>query len=255
MVHDKEVTHVDTSNPLWAAMVFLATVAYPEDWSKRDRAMLAMKAVMYRAARRFGKPIGTDAKAVFSQMPVQQQSGTLRRLSARLQKRLVAGRVASSLLSGVRRLARIEYVPPAIQQRTRMAMISRGVPYKRALTMTMTKQHIAGAPWTLNDHAKAYPGGPARFKSDVWRPEILHLIKAFHTVALEWRDPRGFNVLRLLANPGWSRRALESAERLASLLPRTSNLPQSLRRAVATPRVRLVPYDGTVEIPEPAPGE
>jgi hypothetical protein len=88
---DKEVTYVDTSNPLWAAMVFLATLAYPENYDRRDRAILAMRALMYRAARRFDRALGSHSSAVLAQMPPQSQNGTLRRLTARLNKRLQAG--------------------------------------------------------------------------------------------------------------------------------------------------------------------
>lgn len=211
---------------------------------------------MYRAARRLNKPLGGDASEIFSSIPVQQQHGTIRRLGARLDKRLLAGSVASQLLVGMRKPGKVERISPVNQQQTRLALIARGASYTNAVRMTMTKRTNAGIAWSLNDFAKLFPSGPARFKSQVWRPEILHLTLAFHTVAISWRDPRGFNVMRLLANPEWSLRALASAESLAAFLPRTSNLPKSLGRLRTTQFIRLVPMsEATLEISKPAVGK
>jgi hypothetical protein len=249
---DKEVTYVDTSNPLWAAMVFLATLAYPENYDRRDRAILAMKALMYRAARRFDKPLGSHSSAVLAQMPPQAQNGTLRRLTARLNKRLLAGSVAARLLVEVRRPGRVEKVSPRLQQQTLFALMKRGKSYTEARRMVMTQRVLPGPPLSLNDFAKRFPSGPARFKSDAWRPEILHLTHAFHTVAITWRDPHGFNVARLLANPEWVLHALEHAESNATHLPRTINLPKSLARVRTIRFIRLVPQPAaTLEISEP----
>ena len=251
---DREVTHVDTANPLWAAMVFLGVLAYPEDYGRRDRAILAMRALTYRGARRFGAPIASDSAAVFARMPPQQQDGTLRRLSARLQKRLLAGSVAAQLLVEVRKPGRIEKVPPHLQQQTLFALMKRGKPYSQAVSMVMKQRTLPGSPWSLNDFARRFPGGPARFKSGAWRPEILHLILAFHTMAITWKDPHGFNIIRLLANPEWARDALRHAEVNATFLPRTSNLPTSLRSLRTARLIRLVPITtDTLEISEPAP--
>jgi hypothetical protein len=249
---DREVTYVDTSNPLWAAMVFLATLAYPENYGRRDRAILAMKALMYRASRRFGMPLASDSSAVLAQMPPQQQNGTLRRLTARLNKRRYAGSVAAELLTGVRRPGRTERISPVDQQRTQFSLMKRGKSYPEARRMVMSRRVLPGQPWSLNDFAKRFPSGPARFKSDAWRPEVLHLILAFNTVAITWRDPHGFNIARLLANPEWVLRALEHAESNATLLPRTINLPKSLARVRTTRFIRLIPQPaGPIEISEP----
>ncbi len=247
-----EITHIPTDNPLWCAIVFLAVLAYPESFEKRDRAILAMKALMIRAARSFGKPTGASSAKVLASMPVQQQEGTLRLLSRRLHKRQLAGVVASNLIMDLHRPGATVAVPPEVQQQTRFRLIARGLSPRRAAELTMTQRHLPGRPYTLNDYARKYRGGAAKFKSDVWRPEILHFVLAFHSVRLEWRDPRGFNLHRLLANPEWSIGALRSAEVEASCLPRTINLPKALRAAARAPQIRLVPVDPpAVEISEP----
>ncbi len=229
-------------------MVFLATLAYPENWDRRDRAMLAMKALMYRAAQRFGKPIGADASAVFFKMPVQQQNGTIRRLSERLRKRQVAGETLSVLLMNTRRPGRIERISPQDQQRTTFRLVARGMSYERAHKSTMRRQIHPGKAYSLNDYAKRWPSGAGTFKSTVWRPEIAPLTMAFRATRMNWRDTHAFNVPRLLANPEWVIRALELAEFYASVLPRTTNLSASLARLRKTKFIRLVPFEkGTIE--------
>jgi hypothetical protein len=249
---DREVTYVDTANPLWAAMVFLAVLAYPEDYGRRDRAILAMKALMCRAAKRLGLPSDRNESELFARMPPQQQRGTLRRLSGRLYKRQQAGVAASYLLLGVRKPGHRKPITPAAQQKTVFSLLSRGATYAQARKMVMRHTLMPGPPLSLNDFAKRYSGGPARFKSDAWRPEILHLILAFHSVRISWKDPHGFSVVRLLANPEWSLKALRVAEMNAALLPRTSNLPSSLRAVRTTPLIRLISVlNETLENSEP----
>jgi hypothetical protein len=248
----REVTLVDTSNPLWAAMVFLAVLAYPESFIRRDRAILAMKALMYRAARSFDRPIGCDSSDTFASMPVQQQRGTLRRLDGRLKKRLKAGIVASLLLIGLRKPGRVVRIAPLDQQRTRQALIANGASYTQAARLTMKRRTFPGKPYSLNDFARHYAGGAARFKTDVWRPEIVHLTLAFHSLAVTWPDSRGFGVARLLANPDWSVQALKSADLHAEMLPRTANLPKALSRLRGARLIRLIPStETTSEISEP----
>jgi hypothetical protein len=249
----RELTQVDISSPLWAAMVFLAVLAYPESTDRRDRAILAMKAWVYRAARSFNKPVGSDSASVFAAMPVQQQNGTLRRLSMRLDKRLIAGSVASQLVLHMHKPGRIERIAPSQQQRTRQMLMTQGIPYAKAVRLTMQTRTWPGKLFSLNDYAKRYPGGSARFKNQVWRPEILHLALAFHSTALGWRDPLGFNIFRLLANPQWILNALNVAELNAEMLKRLSNLPAALYGFRSTPLIRLLPFrNRPVEISKPA---
>jgi hypothetical protein len=186
-----------------AAMLFLALIAYPESSREeeklRARALLAMQAWCERQARAAGYAINGTA---IKALRVEHQTNTLRRLSTRLQKRLEAGRTGAMLLLKVRRPGKL------------------------------------GAPYNVSDFAEA-SGNRSKFLSVLWQPEVLPMCLVFHAVRLRWRDPRGFGVRRLLANPAWAIPALEAVEHWGQALPHLINLPLTLQRSVRTQFVRI----------------
>jgi len=237
-----EVIEIDLRKPLLAAMLYLSVLAYPEDESSRQRARLAMFALMIRAARKRGLPDPPDAAEVLRMMPVQQMEGTLRRLTDRLNKRLLGARALAYLIGDLRHPGPGVRVPPDVQKKTRDRFLRAGLSMRRADELTTKVLITPGRRWTLNDFAREY--GSGKFKCDAWNPAILHLASAFREVALRWADPRGLSVLTLLARPDWVIRAVQSAEVFAHCMPRTINHPPALRNLRPENLIRLVPTKG-----------
>lgn len=235
---EHELSSVDVDNQLWPAMVFLAALAYPESHEKRDRAILAMKALVARAYKDLG---GTeDVSSMVNALRVENQRGTLNLLQKRLDKRLYVGHVVSSLVGSVRRPGLRERVSPVDQKRTRDYLMRRGASMEAAVRMTMTVQTRPGSRKTLSDYARQSGTSKAKFMNEWWAPEVFHLALSFFVVSCRWKDPRGFNIARLLANPGWSLEALRRAEFFAGLT-RASNLPPSLHGIRSAALIRLIP--------------
>lgn len=235
-----EVTAVPVSAPggeLIAALMLLATLAYPESWPKRDRAIIALRDFLTRAARRAGHPAGSLV------LEAQQMQGTLRRLDRRLWQRLQAADVAARLLIGIRHPGKERPIAPEVQQRTRWHLQQHGASPAQARRLTATVAPVPGDAVTLSDYGRGYPSGPARFKRDVWAPEVMHLAVALHTVRLAWTDPHGrpFSLATLLYNPQWAPPALEHAERLTVLLAHAARIRPALAGLRAERFIRLIP--------------
>ncbi len=215
-----ELTTVPAENPLLTAMVFLAALAYPEDWTKRDRAIESMKALVFRAAKTRGQLDRLPAE----KMTRQQMENTLRLLTKRIDKRLQASTVCADLLMRIKRPGKPHRLAPTAVQATKWHLRKAGIPEARVSELAATTRATPGKAWSLNDHAKH---GPARFKSDAWRPEVMHLAMALNSVKRKWSDPRGrpFSVATLLFNPEWVIPAIRSAEASASYWPHVSNMP------------------------------
>lgn len=199
-----ELTSLEVGTPAQqfdAATGFLAALAYPESHSKRNRACLAMRAMMFRWARDVGRLTRTVAVAEAFALPPRNMGGSMRRLEDRIKRRLEAAEVFARLLLQFRPASDAEpYSLRAFQARRRIGPHYRGT----------------------------------------WCLEVMHLAMALRALSMRWTDPRGFGVRTLLANPGWIVAALDSAESFAQLR-RASNLPAALagyRRAFL---VRLIP--------------
>jgi hypothetical protein len=245
MVGGDEITEVDIRNPLVAAMVFLAAVAYPESHSERDRAIDAMRALLVRACLARALPTG-DYGDLLARMPNQQQDGTLRRLSTRLHWRITMANCAGRLLSRTRKIVGYTRATPSEQKRRRDALLRAGTSLQQATRRAAILWPAAGQPYSLNDFAKQWPAGQARFKSTVWAPEVLHLAMALRSEIV--RGAASIGVVGLLRNPHWAPRAIERAESFWLNMRRASNLPPAL---VGFKRARLVRIVPTVEISEP----
>jgi hypothetical protein len=92
--HIDEVTavYVDRDGTLWAALVYLAAVAYPDDHAGRDRFIEAMKSWTARYASKAKKPTFRPP------MKRQQQDGSLRRGFDRLRHRINMAEILSAPL-------------------------------------------------------------------------------------------------------------------------------------------------------------
>jgi hypothetical protein len=228
---------------LHAAMVFLSVLAYPKvtDQTRRERAILAMQTWCARQHRALGG--AADVSTVIRALRVEHQDATLRLLGHRLEKRLEAGRVTAMLLLGVSRPGRRVAIPPEQQKATRETLIRAGMQMDDAAKRTATHRQEVGAPLSITAFAQAF-GNRARFLSETWRPDLLPMCLAFHFARVRWKHPHGFNVHRLLANPAWAIRALETANYYADALPELDNLPFTLRRSLSRPHfVRIALID------------
>lgn len=110
-------------------------------------------------------------------MAPQHMQNQLRRLKHRLEKRLIAANDCVALDMGLSRTKR-------------------------------------GPQLSLNDIAV---DRPPRYKSDWWRPEVMHLAIALRAVMLTWTDPRPFTVETLLLLwPDWIDSAMGDAVLIAN---------------------------------------
>jgi hypothetical protein len=152
----------------------------------------------------------------------------LRQLTLRLNKRLVAAQDCVYLDMG------LEYVGIEVQipARERLELerwaAANNVPRAR-LALTRTDR---GRPLSLNDVVRdrsVNAKGFERYKSDWWRPEVMHLAIALRGVGLKWagiNTQRPFTVENLLlAADEWSEQALNSSAVIARCMLRTSESP------------------------------
>lgn len=229
---------------LFAAMAFLAALAYPESTAKRDRAIEAMKSLMLRAARTYGRDYGTPP------MLAQQQHGTLRRLAVRVGKRLDAAEAAAMFSLGLRQAGRKVKISPADQQRARSFVRRAGGRVaaspddarKNGGVVVATQRRERGAVASVNYWAKRH-SMRGDWERDTWRPSrpVLHLALGLRRVRMDWTDPRGFGLFPLLANPQWVRVALGSAERHVVLLEHAGEKYATLAAYRDCTRLRLIP--------------
>ncbi len=255
-----EITALPLDEPggeLFAAMAYLAAVAYPESTTKRDRAIEAMKAMMLRAARRHGLKYGKPP------MLAQQQHGTLRRLASRLQKRLAAAEAAAWFVFGTRTPGRAVKLGPAEIQRARFFVMRAGGRIAASADeirrtgggiLVATHRTELGPLLSVNHWSRREQMvGVGDFERDTWRSSraVLHLAFALRGIRRNWTDPRGFGLFTLLANPQWVREALPSSERWLVLLEHAAQRHPALETFRHLSRVRLVAAVPTVEIPPP----
>lgn len=238
-----EVTAVPISGPggeLLAAMMFLATLAYPESWDARNRAIEAMRSWMVRTSRASGRRVPKGQKL----MPRKNQDATLRRLRARINKRLIAASVASRIITGERYRGREVSAAPEDLQRTRVRLMNAGHSFESAVAHTLTKHETSPGPaLSLKDFARRAPEGVANFLHNSWAPEVLHLAMALRQISMAWKrreDPRPFGLAALLARPDWSRAALEKAEKWAWMLDLARAERPAFRNVRADRFIRLI---------------
>lgn len=142
-----------------AAVDFLSHLAYPDNAELRLMSVNAMRAYYLRHC----KAVGAIAQ-LGAVMPVQQVENQLRRLKARLEKRLMAADDCVRLDTG------LEYTD--CSGRSSIGTLNR-VAAERQI-------NEAG-----NDSI-----GATRYKSDWWRPEVMHMAIALRQVQLRWFEPR-----------------------------------------------------------------
>lgn len=221
---------------LFAAMAFLAALAYPESTTYRDRAIEAMKAMMLRAARAHGSDFGKPS------MLMQQQHGTLRRLDGRIEKRLDAAQAAAFFMLGAHaRGSRELKLDAANVKRTRDWLMRHGHTMASADKHAAKYRSIPGPLLSVNRWALRT--GRGDWERDTWRPSrpVLHLALALRVVQMQWTDPRPFGLWPLLANPQWIRAALASAENHVVHLEYAARRRPALAGIAGAKRVRLLP--------------
>jgi hypothetical protein len=177
---------------LFAAMMYLAALAYPESHAKRQRFILAMKAYCLRYARHQRRIDRERVAIIITAITPQQQRGQLGAGFRRIAHRVHMADVA--LLSFLELLS-----SPALQIRS-------GVP------LTARMDQVRGG------------ARPAFRRWQATRP-VLHLALALRTIL---QEPLELGVA-LLYDPAWVPRALRFAEH--ALLPtlRTSPLMRGVR--------------------------
>lgn len=226
---------------LLGAMAFLAALAYPESIPARDRAIEAMKALCAKLAIRHGR----DCKQ--PSMRNQQIEGTLRRLSARIEKRLEAADAAAWISIGARQPGPREKANPADMQRARFFVLKAGGRIAASAeeirrtgrgVLIATLRAKPGALLSVNEFARQSQRGD--WERDTWRESrpVLHLALALRGIGMKWTDPRGFGLLPLLASPQWIRDALPSGEEWLATLERSGKKHPAL--ASAGRRVHLM---------------
>jgi hypothetical protein len=214
-----ETTAIDVDAPggdLLAAVAYLAVLAYPESYKKRDRCVAAMLALMNRGARHLGLPTAPTASELFKQVPPKRQAEILGRGSKggalrRIFRRMQAARAASE-------------------------MLSRSVAGRRAVS--------------LNEVAAAYDGNASYFMHTIWAESkpVLHLALGLRSalMRLSWVDDGRPPYIQLLAKPEWVREAMRSAEswrRQLTAVRVNTNAPEFLGKLDPEAWIRLIPVD------------
>lgn len=202
-----EVTSVDASNSLFAAMVFIAALAYPEDHAARDYFILATKAHCVRFAqhrRRMSRAAGSPTTNAIA---AQQQRAAMRKGIERIRIRLqMAEIIAPSYLEALSKNTLLR-VKIKIKDENGLELDS----YTKALASLPVDQRTGMRHW-----AESKP--------------VTHLAMALRSVILEQKKQMGtrWHVLTLLHQPGWILQTIPTAEHhLAQLraLPIFANTP------------------------------
>jgi hypothetical protein len=201
-----EVTDIDVDavGELFAAMVFLAALAYPQSHPARNRFITAMKSACQRAARAAGR--STAAPVLLA----KNQNATLRLGVKRIHYRVLAARAASCELPTIffqRLLRGVEFVGPDAA--------------KASLQLRAKNSRTRRIESITNDHSRAFRH---------WRATapVLHLGLSLNSVPAAYGA--GF---QLLFNTGWIAAALRRAEVLAQVLRDDS--------FISGPQIRLRP--------------
>ena len=239
-----EVLHVDSENTLAAAIVYLATLAYP-DRSKRARAILSMRVWCARQWRDSGQicdaTLATATSNTIKAMTARDMRGALAKLNRKLFQRVKVAKAATRLEFFQQGYKRIP-VPANQQYETRRKLIFKhNLSSAEAQQLTATSR-LLSKPFTLNTIAKESGMSPGKFKDTVWKETlpVLHLAWGLHSQILEM-DLRSYDVLILLVTHGrWTLPAIEGAEIDAQNLPYLKELHPALRRLRQMRRVRIV---------------
>lgn len=245
MTAKDEITPIDSRNPVMAAMMFLAALAYPESHPKRTRAVKAMLVRLYRDARKAGHPIGRSdaANQLIAAIKVQQQTNTLRQTGNRLDKRVLQAEVALRLLASVRRPGPPVRIHPDVRKQTRDWLMRAGFSMDSADKHAARVSKDGGAPYSLNEYGNAH-GGKSAFKRDVWRMDVLHLALVYRSARKQWERQHQLvmtDFMQLVASPEWVIPALQTAEKKLSGMRRAINLPPALERMRNARAIRLIP--------------
>jgi hypothetical protein len=190
-----EATSVSLSAPggeVFAAMMYLAALAYPESHAKRDRFVLAMKAHCLRHARRQRRITREHAAVIVTGITPQQQRGRLGQGFGRVAHRI---RMADAALPSF------------------LELLS-----SRSFRITVNS--------TLTDRL-GQVSGDRRETFRTWKATrpVLHLALALRTIL---QEPRELGV-ELLYEPTWVPRALKFAEHVLLPTLRTSPLMHRIR--------------------------
>lgn len=239
-----DVSVATAADQIVAVMRLLAALAYPESHKRRDHAMQAMHVMLLRAAKNGGQTVPPGG--LLNAMKAQQQHRALDDLSDRINERLYAARVAAMLLLRMCRPIKTMALPTPGDEAATHLWLSKVLSSGPARAQAW--RDVSGDRYSLNDFAKHSNWTAARFKSETWRPEVIHLGMALDRVVAHWDDPRGFGIFTMLANPGWIVAAVARAERLARILQVAGQSIEGLSGIRAERQVHLV---ASVAISEP----
>jgi len=197
-----EVTlvNVDMDGELWAVMVYLAALAYPESYESRDHFILAMKAHCVRYAQRQSRMTRAAGSFVTRAITAQQHRGSMRLGIGRIMRRLeMAEVIIPNLLESLS--------SPALQIRTSGSITQRIDDLQRDRSTAMSQ-------WSESKR-------------------VLHLAIALRSIVLARMKEPNWHVISLLHRPEWVRSALVNAEMNAQIL-------RALHQIKGTDLVRLV---------------
>jgi len=194
------------------AINFLALLAYPKHQNHQDLAKAAMRAYWMRECKNAG-----TTQQIGKVKSVQQMTRQLLKLKTQLDRRLQVANDCVMFKMGLKHAGADVSLSPQEAQSLRFWATNQGIDHK---LLSFTRR-LPGKAVSLNELAT---NRPARYKSDWWCPEVMHLAIALRSVKLSWNEPRPYCLLprqdpTLETDPGWITNMPFTVETLLLLWP------------------------------------